>query len=228
VRSVSDDSPNEPYGSNSGPEVFSTTAYDRDNGIISWSYPSLHPSEKVDSGASAQSTPPVTPPTAPVQPVVPVAPVQSTIPTAQTVSPTPSKVIVNGVEQSFEAYNIDGSNYFKLRDIAFVLNGTAKQFEVGYDNATQAITMTSNMPYTVTGGEMVPGDGTAKTATPTPSVVYLNGQPLNFAVYYIAGSNFFKLVDVMTAMNVGVTYNQTTGNISIDTNSAFMGVVTVQ
>jgi hypothetical protein len=81
VRSVSDDSPNEPYGSNSGPEVFSSTAYDRENGIISWSYPSLHPSEKVDSGASAQTTPPVTP----AQPVTPVAPVQSTIPTAQTV-----------------------------------------------------------------------------------------------------------------------------------------------
>lgn len=35
-----------------------------------------------------------------------------------TANPTTSKVIVNGKEVAFEAYNINGNNYFRLRDMA--------------------------------------------------------------------------------------------------------------
>ena len=44
-----------------------------------------------------------------------------------------------GEKKAFDAYNIEGSNYFKLRDLAYVLNGTDKQFEVGWDAAANAI-----------------------------------------------------------------------------------------
>jgi hypothetical protein len=156
----------------------------------------------------------------------PTQPVQPIAPTAQTVNPTASKVFINGEEQSFEAYNIGGSNYFKLRDLAFVLNGTNKQFDVGYDNATKAITMTSGQPYVPTGGEMTLGNGQAKPATPTASKIYLDGRELSFTVYNIGGNNFFKLVDLMSALNIGVTYNETTRNIGIDTSVPYSGVIT--
>ena len=42
--------------------------------------------------------------------------------------PTESKVTVDGKEIIFDAYNIDGSNYFRLQDISHVLKGTTKQF----------------------------------------------------------------------------------------------------
>ncbi|NLL71755.1 MAG: hypothetical protein GX238_11580 [Epulopiscium sp.] len=35
-----------------------------------------------------------------------------------------SKVLVDGVFKKFEAYTIESNNYFKLRDVAMVLNGT--------------------------------------------------------------------------------------------------------
>jgi hypothetical protein len=146
---------------------------------------------------------------------------------AKTATPTASRVYVNGAELNPTAYNIAGSNYFKLRDIASVINGTVKQFNVGYDNATQAITMTSGQPYTPVGGEMTAGDGSAKTAVPTASRIYVNGAELNPTVYNIGGNNFFKLVDVVSALDIGVTYNETTRVISIDTNSGYTGVVTV-
>ena len=38
---------------------------------------------------------------------------------------SPQSVIVNGETVAMEVYNIDGSNYFKLRDIAMLLSGTA-------------------------------------------------------------------------------------------------------
>ena len=140
---------------------------------------------------------------------------------SNTVNPTSSKVFVNGEERNFEAYNIDGNNYFKLRDLAMVLNGTNKQFNVGYDNVTRAVTLATSEPYTAVGGEMTAGDGKPKAANPTPSKIYIDSKELDFTVYNIGGNNFFKLRDLMSVLDVAVTYDATTRNISIDTSLGY-------
>jgi hypothetical protein len=138
-------------------------------------------------------------------------------PQENTVAPTLSKVFVNGAAKSFEAYLIGGNNYFKLRDLAFVLNGTDKQFEVGYDNVTRAITITTGKPYKAEGGEMAAGDGKAKAANPTASEIYIDGKKLDLTVYIIGNNNFFQLRDLMRALDVGVTFDKVTRDIGIDT-----------
>jgi hypothetical protein len=142
-------------------------------------------------------------------------------PAPTTVNPTASTVYVNGEQKSFEAYLINESNYFKLRDLAYVLNGTNKQFEVGYDNSTKAITLTSGQPYTQVGGEMVAGDGKPKPATITPSKIYIDGKELSVTVYIIGGNNFFMLRDLMGALDIAVTYDAKTKNIGIDTSKGY-------
>ena len=47
-------------------------------------------------------------------------------------------VMVNGAEAALEAYNIDGYNYFKLRDLGNLLG-----FTVGWDTATSSISITT-------------------------------------------------------------------------------------
>ena len=47
-----------------------------------------------------------------------------------TANPTTSMVLIDGVEKSFEAYNINDNNYFKLRDIAYCLSATDKKFAI--------------------------------------------------------------------------------------------------
>ena len=59
-----------------------------------------------------------------------------------------AKVLVNGNAVDFQAYNIEGNNYFKLRDIAIALNETGSNFDIGYDKATRAITLTKGTAYT--------------------------------------------------------------------------------
>ena len=49
------------------------------------------------------------------------------------------KLTVDGKYVDCERYNIDGANYFKLRDLACLLNGTGSQFSVGYDAATATV-----------------------------------------------------------------------------------------
>jgi hypothetical protein len=136
---------------------------------------------------------------------------------APTAKPTSSEVLVNVERIVFDAYNIDGNNYFKLRDLAYALNGTEKQFEVGYDNATKVITLTRGTAYTPVGGEMA-GKGTGdKTPTPTTSRIYLDGAEITFTVYSIDGSNYFKLRDLGEALNFSVTYDAATRDVRIDT-----------
>ena len=132
--------------------------------------------------------------------------------------PTASRVFVNGVETAFEAFRIRDNNFFRLRDLAYALNGTEKQFEVGFDSVTGVITLTTGLPYTAIGTEMNPGQGVARRALPTPSEIYIDGGRLDFTVYNIEGSNFFRLRDLMSVLDVGVTFDAVTQNIGIDTS----------
>ena len=67
---------------------------------------------------------------------------------------TASKVMVDEVPMDFDAYTINQNNYFKLRDIAFILDETRKQFDVTWDENTKSINLISNKPYAEIGGEM--------------------------------------------------------------------------
>ena len=147
----------------------------------------------------------------------------TTLASPQTVNPTASPVIVNGTPVSFEAYLIDGSNFFRLRDLAYALNGTNKQFSVGWDAAANAIILTSGQPYEPVGGEMTQGDGTAQIATPATASLLINGVNLSLTAYNIAGSNFFRLRDIMSAFDIGVTWDEATSTIAIDTNTVYHG-----
>lgn len=52
-------------------------------------------------------------------------------------------MLVNGEKKSFDAYNIAGNNYFKLRDL-----GQAFDFGVGWDGEAQTISIDTSAGYT--------------------------------------------------------------------------------
>ena len=131
---------------------------------------------------------------------------------------TDSKVLVNGEEVKFEAYNIHDNNYFKLRDLAYVLSGTEKQFEVVWDEELESIYLTSNSPYTVVGGELAPGDGQAKMSEENKSPIYKDGASVYAKAYTINDNNYFKLRDICRMFDVGVIWSEEANTISIDTS----------
>lgn len=134
------------------------------------------------------------------------------------VSPTSAKVLVNSKETAFEAYKIEENNYFKLRDLGFVLNGTDKQFEVTWDGDKNAINLLSKSPYTIAGSEMNKGNGQAKSATVSTAKIYVKGKEVPFKAYTINGNNFFKLRDIMQAFDVYVGWDGVKQIIIIDTS----------
>lgn len=135
-----------------------------------------------------------------------------------TAVPTASKVVVDGKEVSFEAYNIDGNNYFKLRDLAKAVNGSEKQFQVGFDAASNAISLESEAAYTSVGGELVAsGAAGEQQAVPSSSKLILDDEKLELAAYNINGNNYFKLRDIAKAFNIGVTWDGKLNTVGIDT-----------
>lgn len=129
---------------------------------------------------------------------------------------TLSRVLVDGMEVSFDAYNIAGNNYFKLRDIAFVLNQTDSQFEVAWDARQNAIRLTSNSAYTAVGGELAAGmDGNIQEAMLSTSTVYLDGSVVRLTAYAIKGNNYFKLRDLGKALDFSVEWNGAENTVEI-------------
>lgn len=135
--------------------------------------------------------------------------------------PTPSIVLVDGKDIEFDAYSINDNNYFKLRDLAYILNGTEKQFDVGWDGEKNTITLTAGEAYTAVGNEMQ-GKGTGyKTPTPTGSTVYIGGREVSFTAYNIEGNNYFKLRDIAVEFNFSVNYINATKVVVIDTSKEY-------
>ncbi|WP_068777161.1 hypothetical protein [Paenibacillus sp. FJAT-26967] len=136
--------------------------------------------------------------------------------------PTPSKVLVNGKDVAFEAYNIEGNNYFKLRDLAMSVNGTEKNFEISWDADKNAIALATNKAYTPVGGELAAAEGSAsKQVQETSASVYLDEFEVFFVAYNIDGNNYFKLRDVAELMNIGVTWDADANSIRIDTKDDY-------
>lgn len=138
-----------------------------------------------------------------------------------TAVPNRSTVLINGEKIAFDAYTIDQNNYFKLRDLAKVLSGTGKQFEVTWDGSNKAINMLSGKPYTAVGGELAPGDGANKTTTINTATIYLDGQPIYLTAYTINQNNYFKLRDVGQAFDFDVTWDGANNTIVVDTDQSY-------
>ena len=128
---------------------------------------------------------------------------------------SPQNLIVDGETIECEKYNINGSNYFKLRDIALLVNGTGSQFSVGYDAVKKVVSIVTGEAYTPNGSELdLSGGDKSATAKPSTQTILINGEERgDLSVYNIGGNNFFKLRDLGTALGFDVDYYK-------DTNSA--------
>lgn len=141
--------------------------------------------------------------------------------TTATANPTTSKVTVNGKAVSFDAYNINSNNYFKLRDIAQIIRGTDKQFNVTWDGTKNAINLVSNTAYKTVGGELKVGDGKVKNATLSTSTIYKDGVEVSLTAYNINGNNYFKLRDLGETFNFDVSWDGVNNTVVVDTSKGY-------
>jgi len=128
------------------------------------------------------------------------------------------KFAVNDTEIALEVYNIDGYNYFKLRDIANVLANTAAKFSVSFNEETGTIALVKGEAYVAAGGEgEVRDDVDLSTTVAGNDSITVDGEAKELSAYNIAGNNFFMLRDLGSALGFEVQYDAETNTAKIIT-----------
>ena len=135
-----------------------------------------------------------------------------------TAKPSDHRVYVDYEQVNVTAYEINGNNYFKLRDIAAILSGTDAQFEVTWDQATGNITLTDGQPYTPVGGELGTIPAVNQAAEDSTAPVFRDGERVYYTGYEINGSNYYKLRDIAADFDFIVTWDSVMQSVMISTD----------
>lgn len=136
--------------------------------------------------------------------------------TSLDITPSVHKVTVDGEEVAPQGYNINDNNYYKLRDIAYILSGTDSQFNVTWEAETDRILVTSGEAYQTVGGEMSSSVSTEiENCTPSDATVVIDGRTVSLTGYRINGNNYYKLRDIGEALDFSVDFDMDSRTVLI-------------
>jgi len=156
------------------------------------------------------------------------------IPATGTAYPSTQMVELDGKKVEFQMYALKDpatgspTNYVKIRDLALALNGTQAQFNVGWDQAAQVVSLTANAPYTTANGteNMTPfRDPRPYTVPSNPTMV--NGQASDLTAIYLVddaggGYTYYQLRDLGRKLGFNVDWSQDRG-VFIETGKPYSG-----
>ncbi|MDO5725390.1 MAG: NlpC/P60 family protein [Tissierellia bacterium] len=117
------------------------------------------------------------------------------------------------------SYNIDGYNYFKLRDIASAMRDTLSSFDVYFDKETSTVEIFKDKIYVNTSDTGNPIYNKAN-AIKSEQTVRVDGVKTDIDAYLIEDNNYFKLRDLGKALNFFVDYDEATKTIIIDSSKS--------
>ena len=133
----------------------------------------------------------------------------ATAPEPGQVSLSSQRLTIDGVTRDAQKYNIDGFNYFKLRDIAYLLSGTKSQFEVVWDETVFTVSIITGQPYTPVGGELATDKDNSAMAVPSGQTILVNGTLRDdLHIYNIGDENYFRLLELGSALNFDVDFDE--------------------
>lgn len=143
------------------------------------------------------------------------------IPAGNTAAPSTQTVLVDGKKVEFAMYALNGgsTNYIRVRDLAAILNGTAAQFNVGWNGN---VTLTSKTPYDGTSDKAPFNTNMAYTDYTAPT--YVNGNAVNLEAIQISynggGYTYYKLRDLGNALGFNVGWSADKG-VYVETDKPY-------
>ena len=117
------------------------------------------------------------------------------------------KVTLDGEEVMVGAYDVEGYNYLKLRDIAAILNGKKCQFDVGYDKPTKLITVELAKGYEKVEGDLAEIKNEKAKAIIRVIKILVNGEEKEVKTALINENNYMQLRDLASLVGLGVKYD---------------------
>ncbi len=133
-----------------------------------------------------------------------------------TVMKSPHTITVAGQKAFPQKYLINGNNYFKLRDIAYMLSYySVTPFNVEWDKETGAVNIVTGCRYIMEGGEMAAFYPENPAVLPSSAKLLLNGNPVEAKGYLINGNNYYRIADIAQIVGFLVSYDNNTRTVNI-------------
>jgi len=133
------------------------------------------------------------------------------------VYPIATTILVNGEEFQINKYDVLRVYFIKLRDIAYVLNGTSAQFSIGWNSENNSISINANQAYEPTGDELSLNTE-AVIPVRTSSIFTIDGTEVYLLAYNINGHNFINLPDLEMLMGFDLDWDFYRDIFIINTN----------
>ena len=131
-----------------------------------------------------------------------------------------AKLTIDGKPKELDVYIIDDYSYFKLRDIAYAITGTEKQFDTVWIEKDAAIHLQTGIPYTINGKEGHKGTGKDALALPSTAKLFVNGKPESASAFTINDYTYYKLRDIGKLADFYVTWDEESFTIGVDTTKS--------
>lgn len=121
-----------------------------------------------------------------------------------------------------DVFTINGTNYYKLRDIVCILNGWGDPVGLKYDGAANSIYLTGGEEYKIVGTELeATGSNRYADAAVSNAKLYVDGRRVNCSAYNIKGTTYFKLRDLASALDFKVGYDAARNMVSMNIDTDF-------
>lgn len=128
------------------------------------------------------------------------------------------KFMVNGKTVTPQAYNVDGYNYFKLRDVAYLLSDTTAPFNVTWTpSQSSVINLISGQKYQKVGGELSASTLSSLKVSASTFKVLLNGSAVSFRGYLINDNNYYSIADIADAIGFEAGWDNATRTVRLTT-----------
>ena len=128
------------------------------------------------------------------------------------------KFMVNGKAVTPQAYNVDGYNYFKLRDVAYLLSDTTAPFNVTWTpSQSSVIHLISGQKYQKVGGELSASTLSSLKVSASTFKVLLNGSAVSFRGYLINDNNYYSIADIADAIGFEAGWDNATRTVRLTT-----------
>ena len=117
------------------------------------------------------------------------------------------KVTLDGEEVMVGAYDVEGYNYLKLRDVAAILNTKKCQFNVGFDKPTKLITVELAKGYEKVEGDLAEIKDEKAKAIVSVKKILVNGEEKEIKTALINEYNYMQLRDLASLVGLDVSYD---------------------
>lgn len=126
---------------------------------------------------------------------------------------------LDGEEVKIGGYLINANNYYKLRDLAALLNGTDKEFNVVFDKEKKQIALELGKPYEKLDTDLQEMKHDKTKAKMVTNKILVDGKEVELKAALIDQNNYVKLRDLGAVVGFKVDYNKETQAIIVDTKA---------